>query len=301
MKDFAENIANSFTIGPDEVQIGLLSFSGGHTFRFRLNTYSTKEPLLQAIRDIPYATGGTNTAGALDAIRTEAFTVSSGARPANQGVPRVVIVVTDGKSNNNSATITAAMNLHAAGIIAFAVGISGALESELDAIATQPSYVSFVSSFDSDQLANIQQTISLEACTGINATIIVILNFFITCTASPEFSITDVISSNINEGGRKYFQYRVPTGTTGITIQLNVSDDGTSVLYASNLIQTPNEALHDIALNTSSWDDGFLNISQLSSLGHQDRVFICIESIRRNSSVEISAEEGDSSTGITVQ
>ena len=178
MKEFAENIANSFTIGPDDVQIGLLSFSSSHVFRFRLNTHSTKEPLLQAIRDIPYARSGTNTAGALDAIRTEAFTVSSGARPVNQGVPRVVIVVTDGHSSNNSATITAAMNLHAAGIIAFAVGISGALESELDAIATQPSYVSFVSSFDSDQLANIQQTISLEACTGINATIIVIIFYY---------------------------------------------------------------------------------------------------------------------------
>ena len=172
MKDFAENIADSFTIGPDDVQIGLLSFSLSHVFRFRLNNYSTKEPLLQAIRDIPYATGGTNTAGALDAIRTEAFTVSSGARPMNQGIPRVAIVVTDGMSNDMTATVTAAMNLQAAGIIAFAVGVSGALESELNAIATQPSYASFISTFDSDQLANLQQTISNEACTG-NACILV--------------------------------------------------------------------------------------------------------------------------------
>ena len=98
---------------------------------------------------------------------------------ALQQVPsRVVIVVTDGKSTDNSATITAAMNLHAAGIIAFAVGISGALQSELNAIATQPSYVSFVSSFDSNQLANIQQTISNEACTGIMQVKLYILTYY---------------------------------------------------------------------------------------------------------------------------
>ena len=125
-----------------------------------------------------------------------------------------------------------------------------------------------------------------------------LLLIFTFSTASPEFNITDVISGNINEGRKKYFQYKVPSGTTGITIRLNISDDGTLVLYASNVIQTPNEAVHDITLNTSSWDDGFLNISLLSPLGRQDRVFICIGSIRGNSSVEISAEEGDTSTGI---
>ena len=181
MKEFAENIADSFTIGPEDVQIGLLSFSSSNVFRFRLNTYSSKAPLLQAIRDIPYATGGTNTAGALDAIRTEAFLESSGARPMNQGIPRVIIVVTDGRSNDMSATVSAAMLLHTTGIIAFAVGVSGALESELNAIATQPSYVSFITTFDSDQLANLQQTISIEACTGngilVDCKIIIVILF----------------------------------------------------------------------------------------------------------------------------
>ena len=89
----------------------------------------------------------------------------------------------------------------------------------------------------------------------------------------------------------------MPSGVVGITIRLSVSNNGTSVMFSSNVIQTPNEAVHDLQLTTSSWEDGFLNISLLSPQGRQDRMFLCIESIRGNSSVQISAEEGDTSTG----
>ena len=81
---------------------------------------------------------------------------------------RVAIVVTDGYSNSFSQTVSAASALHAAGIIGFAIGISGANTNELNAIASQPSYVAFISSFNSALLANLQQTISNEACTGKN-------------------------------------------------------------------------------------------------------------------------------------
>ena len=168
MKTFARNIANSFTIGPQDVQIGLLSFSSSYRFRFYLNTYSTKAALLSAINNIPYSGGGTNTASALNAIRLNGFTSSAGARPSSQGIPRVAIVVTDGYSNSFSQTVSAASALHAAGIIGFAIGISGANTNELNAIASQPSYVAFISSFNSALLANLQQTISNEACTGKN-------------------------------------------------------------------------------------------------------------------------------------
>ena len=166
MKTFAYNIANSFTIGPDDVQIGLLSYSSGHSFRFYLNTHSTKSAVLTAINNIPYNSGGTNTAGALNALRLNGFTSSVGARPSSQGIPRVAIVVTDGYSNSFSQTVAAANALHTAGIIGFAIGISGANTAELNAIASEPSYVAFISSFNSALLANLQQTISNEACTG---------------------------------------------------------------------------------------------------------------------------------------
>ena len=166
MKDFVQDISNSYDIGPDAVRIGVLTYASSYTFDFYLKTYSTKTDVLNAVDNIVYSGGSTNTAGALDAIRNYGFTEANGARPSSQGIPRITIVITDGKSKSFSATVTAAQQLHSAGIIVFAVGIAGANLVELDAIASDPAYVSFISSFDANLLANLQVTISNEACVG---------------------------------------------------------------------------------------------------------------------------------------
>lgn len=166
MKSFVYDIVNAFDIGPDDVQVGLMSFASVHTFRFYLSTYSSKSQILSAINSLPYNSGGTNTAGALSAIRSDAFTEANGARPASEGVPKVVIVITDGISNSNSATISAAAALHSDGYIVFAIGIAGANVNELNGIASDSAYVSFISSFDQNQLSALQISISQEACVG---------------------------------------------------------------------------------------------------------------------------------------
>ena len=166
MKTFVRDIANSFEIGPNDVQIGVMSYGSLNTFHFYLNTYSTKFAVLSAISTLPYSRGGTKTALALNAVRITGFSQFNGARPASEGIPRVAIVITDGYSRNYSATVTAANALHNAGIIAFAIGIAGANQNELNAIASQASYVSFISSFNVAQLSALQISISQEACVG---------------------------------------------------------------------------------------------------------------------------------------
>ena len=166
MKNFVHNIADSFNIGSDSVRVGVMSYGSYNNYHFYLNTYSTKSSVLSAINNLPYSGGGTNTAGALDGTRTVGFSTSRGARPSSQGVPRVAIVITDGYSNSYSATVTAANNVHNAGIIVFAIGIAGANQNELNAIASQLSYVSFISSFSLSLLNSLQYTISQESCVG---------------------------------------------------------------------------------------------------------------------------------------
>ncbi len=167
MKTFVYDIANSYEIGLENVRIGVMSYSSSHTFHFHLNTYTSKSLVLSAITNLPYSGGGTNTAGALDAVRVTGFTSGNGARPTNQGVPRIAIVITDGVSNSYSATVSSAMAMHNAGIIGFGIGIAGANVNELNAIASKtPDYVAFISNFDSNLLSNLQVTISQEACSG---------------------------------------------------------------------------------------------------------------------------------------
>ena len=166
MKTFVYNIADSFEIGPDDVQIGVMTYSSSHTFHFVLNTYTIKSQVLSAILSLPYGGGSTNTAGALDAIRLQAFTESNGAHPSAFGIPRVAVVITDGDSNDFAATVASANLLHDAGVITFAIGIAGANEAELDEIASEPSNKGFVSSFDAQRLRALQVSISQRACEG---------------------------------------------------------------------------------------------------------------------------------------
>ena len=167
MKQFVYDIVDSFEIGPDNVRVGVMSYGSSYTFHFYLNTYTTKSEVLSAVNSLPYSGGGTNTALALNAVRTIGFTESNGARPVSTGIPRIAIVITDGYSNSYSNTVAAANALHNGGIIGFAIGISGANTNELNAIASEPSYAAFISNFDSNLLSNLQVTISQEACVGM--------------------------------------------------------------------------------------------------------------------------------------
>ena len=132
MKGFVNNLINSFPIGEDDiqVQVGLMTFSTSYRIHFNLNEYKDTSSLTQAVSDIPYGGGGRNTAGALRATLENAFTTANGGRYTTSGILRVVVVVTDGKSNSFSDTKTAAAELHEEGIIVFAIGIAGANEAE---------------------------------------------------------------------------------------------------------------------------------------------------------------------------
>ena len=54
-----------------------------------------------------YMGGGTNTADAIRMLREQMFSTSHGARP---NVPRIGVIITDGKSANSAATATQANN-----------------------------------------------------------------------------------------------------------------------------------------------------------------------------------------------
>ena len=295
MKTFVRDIANSFEIGPNDVQIGVMSYGSSNYFHFYLNTYSTKSAVLSAISAIPFSSGGTDTGGALNGVRITGFSESNGARPSSEGIPRVAIVITDGHSNSYSATVTAANALHNAGIIAFAIGIAGANQNELNAIASQASYVSFISSFNVAELSALQISISQETCIGrlIFSPYIKYAYF----TASPDLSIDQVVSDTIDQGQTKYFNYPLPANDKGITIILNVSN-GSAVVYASTVVSTPNEAFHDVNIESSQFEDVYIDPNNLTNPDTADTVYVAIEGQSISNMIQVSASQGDISTGM---
>ena len=69
--------------------------------------------------------------------------------------------------------------------------------------------------------------------------------------ASPDLTIGENITGVLQESEIQYLNYPIPE-SGGITLQVNINQ-GTIVLHVSSVIQTPNEAFHDIKVVTNSY------------------------------------------------
>ena len=89
-----------------------------------------------------------------------------GALGLRPGYSHVAIIVTDGESSNEMATLIAANKLCTAGIYhqIYAVGISRADVTELYVIAGDPSHVFFTNNFNSTAIAALQQNVIQKMC-----------------------------------------------------------------------------------------------------------------------------------------
>ena len=167
VRTFVLDFVEGLTIGPNDNQVGVIVFSSSASVVFKLNTYSSKNGVLNAISNIAYTSGGTATHIALQLLISQGFTTGGGARLSDGGVSRLAVVLTDGVSNSANLTITAASTVHSfkPSINVYAIGVGSNLnQDELNAIASQPSYVSLIYSFELSLLENLQQQQSYELC-----------------------------------------------------------------------------------------------------------------------------------------
>jgi receptor-type tyrosine-protein phosphatase Q len=277
MKQFVNDTVNEFDIGPDDTQVGVISYSSSAVGQFYLNTYHEKSSLLTAINYLPYSGGNTNTAAAIDLLHQSGFTSTNGGRPESQAIPRVGVVITDGYSSSYSATVAAAQSAHDNGITLFAIGIGSNVNSdELDAIASDPSYVSTITGFDSSQFDALQTTITNEAC-----------------TTSAEVEINETVDTSVGEDEITYI--KVPYDSDeGVTIKINVTN-GTVTVYVSDQTTTPNEAFYDWMIETDGYSDVYLDPDAVNrTIG--DTVYIAIEGQEPDNDFTLVTEEGDTTS-----
>ena len=148
MLNFVIAMVNNMDIGVDHVQIGAVTFSFFADLEFYLKSYLDKSSLLDAIAKIDYTSGTTNTAEALEFVREYMFQPSNGAR---ENVTKMVIVITDGKSNVKAETLAQAELLKQTGAEVFALGIGatgGIDEEEINTMATNKENVFLIDNFE---------------------------------------------------------------------------------------------------------------------------------------------------------
>jgi len=158
---FAKRIASAFPIDKNLTQVGLVKFSSGVEIVFHLNTYGDPDSLLRAISNVDINGGQTNIAAALRTVRVVMITQENGAR---NGVPKIVIIITDGTANREAhQTLEEAKKTKDAGIIIYTVGVTNKTdEVELRQIASTPDYYFFASNFT--QLNSVLQYLVENSC-----------------------------------------------------------------------------------------------------------------------------------------
>ena len=162
IKDLIANMLSSFTIGPDDTRVGVIRYSSSSSIVISLGSSNTYSQLATAVRSIEYTGGGTNTASALYSLST-AFATAR----VSEGIPRVVAVFTDGRSNDPTATVQAAQAVHNAGIYVYSFGIGdGISNQELVAIASSGQENVFLSSFSSSDFESVLRQLQLSTCSS---------------------------------------------------------------------------------------------------------------------------------------
>ena len=101
MTAFVSKVVGGLFIGNYSARIGLVTFSTAVGESFNLNDYSTVGSIKSAISSLTYTGGGTQTHLALEHVRATMLTSAAGDR---SNVPNSVVVFTDGRSNDATAT-----------------------------------------------------------------------------------------------------------------------------------------------------------------------------------------------------
>ncbi|XP_007259332.3 von Willebrand factor A domain-containing protein 2 [Astyanax mexicanus] len=156
-------LCEALDVGPDTVRVGVLVFGSNPKLEISLDSKHSKEDLRKRIKKIQYRGGSTQTGLALKYVLRKGFP-----NRGNSTVPRIVILLTDGKSQG--AVQLAASELKQTGVSLFAVGVRYPRWEELHSIASVPveSHVFFAEHF-SDAVNGLITSLSSSSsvCMGI--------------------------------------------------------------------------------------------------------------------------------------
>lgn len=152
MRDFVQRVVEKLNVGENKDRVSVVQYSRDPEVHFYLNTYTAKEDVLGTVRGLRHRGGKPlNTGAALQYVRDNVFTASSGSR-GQEGLPQILIVLSGGRSSDDVDTPASALKED--GVVILGVGTRNS-SREVQRIATDPRYAQAVSDFS--DLPNVRQ------------------------------------------------------------------------------------------------------------------------------------------------
>lgn len=155
IQEFLRKVVENLNIGENKIRVGVVQYGDNPFADIYLNSYKTKEGVLNGIKELRQRGGLQRNLGrAIDLVSRDVLTSGRGGRK-QEGVPQFVVVVSGGKSTDNIRTPARA--LKQSGIFPFGIGTREVDTQELEVIAYVPRFALSVD--DLPGLYTIQDTL----------------------------------------------------------------------------------------------------------------------------------------------
>ena len=240
--DFVKNMIKAFPVnkrgGNNGARFGLSTFDTNYRSKFFLSNYTNHSAYLSAINRIHYSVGGSKLGRALELILPDQFSEKRGLRPAVDGIQRILIVLTDGKSED-SVSIPA-KNVKDEDIVIYAIGIDRYYLPNLQEIASSNSKVYTLSIFT--DLKKFISTLMPSVCYEPHPV-----------------SLNETIFTNVTKDTYLYFTYEVSKTSNLVVNVIDIS--GRTLVYASRTNPHPYKYDNDISMDISNEKHKFIEIS----------------------------------------
>lgn len=153
LQEFMRRTVENLNVGENRIRVGVVQYSDTANADLYLNSHTTKEGVLNAIKRLRHK-GGTqrNLGRAFDFVNGEVLGPARGGR-REERVPQYLIVISTGRSTDDLRA--QATTLKRSGVVPFSIGIRGVDIEELKTISYVPQFAYSVPNFP--ELYKIQE------------------------------------------------------------------------------------------------------------------------------------------------
>ncbi|TRZ18803.1 hypothetical protein HGM15179_008297 [Zosterops borbonicus] len=135
VREFLYDVVKALDVGGNDFHFALVQFSGNPHTEFQLNTHPSTQDVLSHIANMTYVGGGAEPGKGLEYLIEKHLTKAAGSR-ASEGVPQVIVVLTDGQPRGDVALPSSLLD--SARVHLFAVGVQDVAEGQLQEGASGP-------------------------------------------------------------------------------------------------------------------------------------------------------------------
>lgn len=164
VKNFLLSFVEQTEVGPTKTQFSILEYSTQQILSLKFNTYTSKAQIQNFILNMNQMRESTYTGEALEFAYFNAFNESTGARSVNTGVKRIIIVLTDGQSDDPDKVIFYSKWLrNKLAVTIYSVGV-GPFVNRTELFIMSGDESRTVTTADFNQLVDITSSVRRSSC-----------------------------------------------------------------------------------------------------------------------------------------